>query len=188
METVLPADQPSTAADVITLDHRYAGLIMTGGRRLADVLSAPDFDVIEMRDALVESPGPRAPDIRCQHLLVAKKDILMVIPQGSHEAPIRRHNNYQSKESYGVVVVLPGYILTAVAHLPRRANPWMLIDDSAGLPSFFGLTDVTVHTSPYGLVPPHCDTVIVHRRRIESVELSDRPLPRPQAEQEASAK
>lgn len=187
MELILPNDQSSTAAEIIAVDHRYSGQIVTAGRRLADILSDPGYAMLQMQDTLVESPGPAPAQLRCRRLLVAKKDVLMVVPQGGHEAPIRRHNNYQSKAAYPVIVVLPGYMLSAVAHLLERANAWMLIDDSAGLPSFFGLTDVTVHTSPHGLVPSHCDTVIVNRRRIESVELADRPLPKPQPEQPVAA-
>lgn len=144
-------------------------------------MSDPSLDMLEMHRTLVESSGPAPAKLRCHPLLVAKKEILMVIPQGGHEAPIRRHNNYQPKLAYRVTVVLPGYMLSAIAHLPERANPRMHIDDSAGLPSFFGLTDVTVHGWPHGFVPAHCDTVIVHRRRIESVELAVRPLPKPQS-------
>jgi hypothetical protein len=187
METIMPADRPAACSLVITRDHRYSGQITTGGRRLADVFSDPHWEVVEMRDILVQGTGAESPGVSCGQLLVAKKDILMVVPQGAYEAPIRRQNNYQLKRLYSVTVVLAGYVLKATAHLPDRANPWMLIDDSAGLPAFFGLTEVTMHGLPEGLVEPRYSTVIVNRRRIEAAELSQRPAPRPQPEQPLEA-
>lgn len=178
METIMPTEWAVAPPLVVTQAHRYSGEIVTGGRRLADVLSDPHWDVVEMHDAVVQGAG--VADLSCGQLLVAKKEILMVVLRGAHEAPIRRQNNYQPKRLYRVTVVLPGYALSATAHLPDRANPWMLIDDSAGLPSFFGLTDVTVHGSPDALVGPRCETVIVNRRRIEAAELSKSPAVRPE--------
>ena len=170
-------EQQTASAEVITQHHQYFGLITSGGQRLADVLSDPARDLVELEHTLVRTAG-RPTEIRCRHLLLLKREVLMVIPKGGHEAPIRRHNNFQAKHPYGVILVLPAYVLCGVAHLPQRANPWMLVDESSGLPSFFGLTDVTMRSSPHSVVDIHHETVIVHRQRIESLELSDRPLPK----------
>jgi len=178
----MPIDPPSAIVDVVTANHLYRGQVTTGGRRLADVLSDSSRATVEMHDVVVRSPGEQSEDRHGHHLILSKKDILLVVPQGRYEAPIRRHNNYQLKQPYPVMVVLPGYVVIAVAHLPPRANPWMLIDDSAGLPAFFGLTEVTVQSSPHGFVPSQCETVIVHRRRIEAVELCQEPAGKPPLE------
>ena len=178
----MTSDQLTTSADVITLHHQYSGLIATGGRRLADILSDPNLRTVEMHQTLVHSEGARSMEVRCNQILLVKKDILMVIPTGSHEAPTRRLNNYQKKHTCGVLIVLAGHVLSGIVHLPLRANPWMLLDDSV-LSCFFGLTNVTVHSSIHGLVPEHCDTVIVNRQGIESVQLATKPLPAPDSEQ-----
>lgn len=187
METIVPADRPVASSLVVTRDHQYRGEIVIRGRRLADVLSDPHWDMVEMCNARLRVADAEQPEVSCGQLLVAKTEILMVVPQGPHEAPIRRHNNYQPRRFYPVTVVLPGYVLTAVAHLPERASPRTLVDDSAGLPTFLGLTEVTLHGTASLLVGPKCDTVIVNRRRIEAAELSQRPVPKPEPEQPLGA-
>ena len=49
--TIMPANAVSAAAEVITRDHRYSGLIVTGGRRLADILSDRETLVAARREA-----------------------------------------------------------------------------------------------------------------------------------------
>jgi hypothetical protein len=110
-------------------------------------------------------------------MFLKKKDLLLVIPRGSHEAPIRRRNNYQKKERYGAVIALPGLVISGIVHLPPRASPWILLDKNAALPRFFGLTDVTIHSSIHRSAPAQCQTAILQRDAIESMQLTDKPLP-----------
>ena len=41
------------------------------------------------------------------------------------------------------------------------------------LPSFLGMTDLTVHASTHGWVPAQCKVAILNRRRIESLQLGE---------------
>jgi hypothetical protein len=171
------ADEASTPVDVITEHHHYAGRIVTGGVRLSDILSDTRLDVLEMHDTVLRGEGARSTELRCGQMFLKKNALLLVIPQGSHEAPIRRRNNYQKKERYGAVIALPGLVISGIVHLPPRASPWILLDENAALPRFFGLTQVTIHSSIHPSVPSQCPTAILYRDAIQSVQLTDKPLP-----------
>jgi hypothetical protein len=173
----MPGEQAATPVDVITHHHHYSGLVRTEGVRLADILSDCRLEVLEMHETVLRTEGVRSAELRCGQILLKKKELLLAIPKGSYEAPVRRHNNYQKKERYGAVITMPGLLLSGVVHLPPRATPWMLLDDQAGLPRFFGVTNVTVHGSIHRFTPSQCDTVILHRELIEGVQLTERPLP-----------
>ena len=176
METALQSEQKTTTVDAITLHHHYSGSMVTAGVRLSDVLSDGNLEVVEMRDVTIRSGGARSSELRCEELFLRKIDLLMVIPTGRHEAPTRRRNNYQKKDRFGAVIVMPGLIVSGIIHLPSRATVRMLFDDS-GLSRFVGLTEVTVHSSTFGLTPSQCPTAIIRRWNIESVQLTARPLP-----------
>lgn len=171
-------EQVTTPVDVITRDCRYTGSVATRGFRLSDILSDQRTDILEMHETLTSVAGTRSTDVRWKEVFLKKNSILLVIPKGKYEAPIRRRNNYVERHRYGAMIVLPGHILSGIVHLPARTNSWMVLDEDAALPSFIGVTDVTVHKSIYDFIPAHCDVVILRRHSIESAQLTARPLPK----------
>jgi hypothetical protein len=179
----MSGEQELVLAELVTQNHRYSGAIELQGRRLADILSDARLDVLEVQQVTVTGAGARPTEIRCGQLLVKKQDVLLAMPQGAYEAPVRRRNNYRKKQRFGAMIVLGGYTLSGIVYLPARTKPWALIDPNSDLPNFFGLTDVTLHGSPSGLVPSRCDTAIIRRHAIEAMQLSAQPLPEPTAEE-----
>ncbi len=179
----MSGEQEIVLAELVTRNHRYSGAIEVQGRRLADVLSDARLDILEMQQVLVTSTGARSVEIRCGQMLIKKKDVLIALPHGVYEAPLRRRNNYRKKKRFGAMIVLSGYTLSGIIYLPARTKPWALIDQKSELPNFFGLTDVTLHGSPNSLVPSHCDTAIIQRHAIEAMQLSAQPLPEPSADE-----
>ena len=176
METVIQSDQATTLVDVITQHCRYTGSVENRGYRIADILSDPSSDILEMREARVNTGGAAGTDVRCKQILLKKSRILLVIPKGTYEAPIHRLHRYVEKDRYGAMIVLPGYILSGIVHLPARTLPWVILDKDTTLPSFIGVTDVTVHSAVHGFAPLQCDVAIVRRQSIESVQLAAKPL------------
>jgi hypothetical protein len=176
----MPGDQMITPIEVITRHCRYSGLLETRGRRVSDVLSDAGTDLVELRDTVIGVAGVASADVHCEHIVLRKSEILMVIPKGKYEAPIRRHAMYVEKPRYGVMVVLPGHVLSGIMHLSARANPLVLLDEDNSLPRFVALTDATVHASSHDLGESHFDVLILRRASIESVQLMARPLPKPQ--------
>jgi hypothetical protein len=170
-------EETATQVDMVTEHHHYSGRIITRGVRLSDILSDTRLEVLEMHDTVLRAEGSRSTELRCGRIFLKKKDLLLVIPKGSHEAPIRRRNNYQKRDRYGALIAMPGLIVSGIVHLPSRASPWLLLDDNAGLPRFFGLTNVTVHSSIHRSAPTQCPTAILQRDAIQSVQLTDKPLP-----------
>jgi len=65
--------------------------------------------------------------------------------------------------------------------MPPRMTPWALVESPDNLPAFFGVTNVTAHSSFHTLVPDRCDTVIVRREAIESLEMPGVKLPNRQS-------
>lgn len=183
----MQTEQAATPVDVITQHHHYSGLVVTRGVRVADILSDSRTDVLEMHDTVLRAEGVRPMELRCGEVLLKKNDFLLVIPKGTHEAPVRRRNNYQKKDRYGALITMPGLVLSGVIYLPPRATPWFLLDKNTGLTRFFGMTGVTVLNSIHRFTPSQSDTVILHRDWIQAVQLTERPLPQKEAADEDDA-
>jgi hypothetical protein len=177
----MAGDQMITPVEVITRHCRYTGLLATRGQRVSDVLSDSNTNILEMRETLTSIVGAQTTGVRWKQIYLKKGGILMVIPQGAYEAPSRRCDRYVEKPRFGAMVILPGTVLSGILHLPPRTTPLMLLKDDVTLPSFMGMTDVTVHTSIHGLDASHFDVVILRRLSIESVQLTAQPLPKQEA-------
>lgn len=164
------------AAELITEHHHYSGLVHAEGRRLADILADHNLNVLEMNQVTLNTIGARPIELKLEKMLVKKDHVLMAIPKGAYEAPVSRSNNYQKKGRYNATIVLAGHVLSCVIHMPPLLKPWALVDQKSDLPAFFGVTDVTLHSSSHLLMPEKCDTAIVCRQAIESMEVSAMPL------------
>ena len=173
----MAGQQTIVAADLITEHQHYSGLVHTEGRRLADVLTDHGLTVLEMNQVTLTTVGTRPSEFKLEKMLIKKDHLLMAIPKGAYEAPINRSNRYQKKGPYDATIVLPGHILHCVVHMPPRMTPWAVADRPDDLPTFFGVTNVTVHSSFHTLVPDHCDTAIIRREAIESIEMPGVKLP-----------
>ncbi len=171
----------TTPVEVITQHCRYTGLLATRGQRVSDILSDSHTDILEMQETLTNVVGTGATEVRWKQLYLKKAQILMVIPQGNYEAPARRRNKYVEKPRYGAMMVLPGNVMSGILHLPARTTPQLLMLGETSLPGFMGMTDVTVHNSIHGLGASHFGVLIFRRSSIESVQLTARPLPQPEA-------
>jgi hypothetical protein len=174
----MPSDQMMTPVEIITQHCRYTGLLSTRGQRVSDILGDVNSEILEMHETLTGIVGARSTDVRWRQVYLKKKQILLVIPKGEYEAPARRCDRYVEKPRYGAMVILPGTVLSGILHLPPRTTPLMLLDKGASLPSFMGMTEVTVHNSVHGLGASHFDVVILRRLSIESVQLTAQPLPK----------
>ena len=152
------------------------------GRRLADVLTDHGLNVLEMNEVTLNATDARPMELKLERVMVRKDDVLMAIPKGAYEAPVNRGARYRKKGRHNATIVLADHILTCVVYLPTLSKPWALIDRKSDLPAFFGVTEVTFLTSPHAIVPEKCDTVIIRRGAIESMEVSPMPLSDGQAD------
>lgn len=173
----MPDQQSFTAVDVITSNHWYQGLVAHRGRRIAELLADPSTDIFELRQVVASPIGDHSTEVPFEQLWLRKGEVLMLILKGTHEAPVSRCNRYVRKACYGATFVLPGYILSGVLHLGSDAVPARLLTENSTLPSFLGMTRVTVNSPIDDRLPAECDVVLVHRRFIQAVQLAERPLP-----------
>ncbi len=173
----MPDTDTGVAADLITAHHHYSGLVHTEGRRLADVLADHNHGVLEMNQVTLITTGPQPAELKLDKILVKKDHVLLAMPKGSYEAPIRRNNNYQKKERHDAIIVLASHVLSCVVYVPTRMKPWTIVDREGGFPAFFGVTNVSLHSSTHGKLPTRCDTAILRCDAIESLELPALPLP-----------
>lgn len=169
-------DSTSTPTTVITLHHRYTGELPSRGFRVADVLNDSGTDVLTLHNALASGSGMRVQDVHFDEVVLKKKSVLIVVPQGRYEAPRRRRNRYIERDRYGAMVSLPGYILSGVMHLPSKPVGSFLLAENSTLADFMGITNVTVHSSMHDFLPTDCGVLIVRRAAIEAVQLTTRPL------------
>ena len=177
-------EQTNATVDIVTRDSRHTGSVPSRGYRLSDVLNDPGTDVLEMHDVLTTMQGSLAKEVRWKELCLRKDRILLVVPKGEYEAPARRCNLYVKKNRYGAMIAIPGYVLSGIVHLPRRATAMSLLGESSQLPPFVGITNVTVQSAVNDLLCTQYNVAIVRRKAIESVQLTNQPL----ADQETSAK
>ena len=162
--------------DVITRYHRYSGLLVSRGYRVADALNDSRSDLIEMREVSGTAKVAAAREVRYDQVFLNKGHVLLVVPRGDYEAPLARRNKFIEKERYGAMIGLPGYTFTGILHLPIRSDAVTLLGENTSLPGFLGLTNVTVHVSFQDVLPPECDVLIVRRQAIESIQMTLMPL------------
>jgi hypothetical protein len=180
----MSGNQMMTPVEVITRHCRYTGSLCTRGQRVSDILGDANTDVLEMHETLTGIVGAHSADVRWRRLFLKKKQILLVIPKGEYEAPAHRCTRYVDKPRYGAMLILPGTVLSGILHLPPRTTALTLLDEHASLPSFMGITDVTVHNSIHSPGTAQFDVVIFRRLSIEAVQLTAQPLPKRETAEE----
>jgi hypothetical protein len=163
-------DEKDTApVEVVTRDHRYSGWLVNRGSRIADVLG-DNSDVVQLYDAAVLG-RLEATGLRCGDLCLRKDQILFVAPQGSHEAPAKRLNKLSKNDRFQAIVVIEGYVLAGLMHLPPRTTAAVVLAGNVALPRFLAMTSVVAQDSATN-EPMRFDVVVLRRAAIEAVELS----------------
>lgn len=171
------SDSQAILVDCISLHHHYRGWLRTHGNRLSDELSSAKSDSIVLRDVQVTAAGHNVPSLECPDLTLLKERILIAMPQDSHERPAaQRLTKFQRKDRHGIVVALPGHLLSGVIQLPKRSVSWSALKESGAVAPFLGLTDVTVHSAIFRLMPQGCPVAIIQRDAVEAIELTSAPL------------
>ena len=173
-------ESQSVLVDCITLHHLYRGWLDTNGNRISDELSSVASDFITLKDVQITGAARNTPSVECSVLTLQKNRILVAMPRDSHErSGNQRINKFQKKDRRGVVVVLPGHILSGVVQLPKTSASWTAIRKNGAVQPFFGLTDVTVHNAVFRLTPHHCPVAIVQRDAVEAIEIAASSLSEP---------
>lgn len=171
------SESQSILVDCITLHHHYRGWLHTNGTRLSDELSNTQSDTVTFKDVEITPAGKTAPSLECSELTLMKERILVAMPRDLHERPAsQRLTKFQKKDRHGIVVVLPGHLLSGVIQLPKGAHSWRLLKESGAVQRFIGITDVTVHNAVFRLMPQACPVAIVQRDAVEAIELTSSPL------------
>jgi hypothetical protein len=171
------SESQAILVDCISLHHHYRGWLRTNGGRLSDELSNVQSDSVVLRDVQITAAGRNTPSLECSELTLLKERILIAMPRDSHERPAaQRLTRFQKKDRHGIVVVLPGHLLSGVIQLPKRSVSWSILRESGALQRFIGITDVTVHSAVFRLMPQTCPVAIVQRDAVEAIELTSAPL------------
>ncbi len=171
------SESQAILVDIISLHHHYRGWLRTSGARLSDELSDARSDSLVLRDVQITAAGRNAPSLECSQLTILKSRILIAMPQDSRERPTtQRLDKFQKRERHGVVVVLPGHLISGVMQLPSKSISWSALKEGGAVQRFIGLTDVTVHNAVFRLTPQVCPVAIVQRDAIEAIELTSTPL------------
>lgn len=171
------AESQSILVDCITLHHHYRGWLHANGMRLSDELSNGQSESVVLKDVEITPAGKNAPSLECSHLTLLKSRILVAMPRDVHERPAaQRLTKFQKKDRHGIVVVLPGHLMSGVIQLPKGAHSWTALKETGAVQRFIGITDVTVHNAVFRLMPRTCPVAIVQRDAVEAIELTASPL------------
>ncbi len=171
------SESQAILVDFISLHHHYRGWLRTSGARLSDELSDARTDSLVLRDVQITAAGRSAPSLECAQLTLLKERILIAMPQDSRERPpTQRLDKFQKRDRHGVVVVLPGHLVSGVMQLPSKSVSWSALKESGCVQRFIGLTDVTVHNAVFRLTPETCPVAIVQRDAVEAIELTPTAL------------
>jgi len=171
------SESQAILVDIVSLHHHYRGLLHTNGMRLSDELSNASSDALVLRDVQITPAGRNAAALECSQLTLLKRSILIAMPQDSHERPpTQRLDKFQKRDRHGVVVVLPGHLISGVMQLPKKSVSWSALKESGAVQRFIGLTDVTIHNAVFRLTPQTCPVAIVQRDVVEAIELTSVPL------------
>jgi len=171
------SDSQSIFADCITLHHHYRGWLRSSGSRLSDELSNHQTDSVVLKDVEITAAGRNSPSLKCSDITLEKDRILIAMPRDLQERPAaQRLTRFQKKDRHGIVVVLPGHLISGVIQLPKGVHSWRLLKEAGELPRFIGITDVTVHSAVFRLMPESCPVAIVQRDAVEAIELASAPL------------
>ena len=177
------SEHATISVDLITRDCWYSGSLANRGFRLADVLNERTSDTLTMHDTVSGVVGTSSANVHWKEVLLRKNGILMAIPKGSYEAPLRRQNNFVERNRYGAMIVLPGHVISGIVYLPPRGSAMMLLDENSTMSGFIAVTDVTVHSSIHSFPAPRLGVAIVQRKFIESLQLTPQSLPRHEEEE-----
>ena len=171
------SESQAILVDCITLHHLYRGRLQTNGKRLSDELSNAQSDSVVLKDVEITAAGKDAPSLECSEITLLKDRILVAMPRDSHERPVtQRLDKFQKKDRHGIVVVLPGHLMSGVIQLPKGAHSWAHLAKSGTIQRFIGITDVTVHNAVFRLTPQACSVAIFQRDAVEAIELTSAPL------------
>jgi hypothetical protein len=167
-------NQTRTSVELRTGSHCYTGLVATEGYRLADALNDASSDLLELEDVSVRALGTDSQGQHSPQLHLKKSAILLAIPKGTYEAPVRRIGAHVRKPKYPVIATLPGCVVSGQLSLSGQVGLLTVIGANSTLPRFIAVTDAKIDSSHTGEPPLSCDTVIVQRERIEAMHLSAR--------------
>jgi hypothetical protein len=170
------SESQALLVDFITLHHHYRGRLRNKGVRLSDEMSDARTDCLVLRDVQITAAGKNTPAIECEELSLEKRSILVAIPQNGGQTPAQRLSKFQKKQRHGVVVVLPGHLMSGVMQVPRASVYWSTLKESGVLQPFIGLTNATIHNAVFRLTPRSCPVAVVQRDAIEAIEFASAPL------------
>ena len=171
------SESEAILVDCVTLHHHYRGRLRTNGVRLSDELSSSQNDSIVLKDVQITAAGKTSPCLECSDITLQKDRILIAMPRDSHERPAaKRLTKFQKKDRHGIVVALPGHLISGVIQLSKGSHSWWNLRESGTVQRFIGITDVTVHNAVFRLMPQSCPVAIVQRDAVEAIELTSSPL------------
>jgi hypothetical protein len=163
--------QAATSVEVFTPSCHCHGKVFNRNLCLAEFLSDPASDLLRVADASLQLHGSHSNRFRCAEVLVRKSEVLMTIPLGQGQPPLRRVGPRPKKNRHGVLLVLPGHVLMGIVQLPERSDPLALLSQGSTLSSFVGLTDAVLYNAASGEASRNFEVAIVRRASIEAIYL-----------------
>ncbi len=143
-------------AIIFVSDYWLVGTVPTSGNRLQDTLKEPNTAFVRLIDVSVfryvgneETTVGTLPEV-----VVPKRRIeLIVLPDEQHEAPVKRHNNFATRETISVFVIAGRYTVHGQLHVTETQRD-SLHTFSGQLGTFFPITGASVNAEQKRLDAP----------------------------------
>jgi hypothetical protein len=161
-----------TPVEVVTRSHMFTGLLAVEGYRVADALNGSASEMIDLEAAVVRPLGRDAGEFHCPQICLKKTAVVMAIPQGVYEAPVRRLGSRVLRQKCPASIVLPGLSVSGILHLPSHVGTVAVVGPNSTLARFIAVTDAKVDGLVTGGSLSSHEVVIVQRDLIEAIYLS----------------
>jgi hypothetical protein len=115
---------PQVKVILVVSDYWLIGSIAATDARIQDVLTRGDSDVLKLDHArLFNDRSGETPFATLTDILVPKKQIAFIgMRDEQHEAPLKRFNNFQTKVTSNICLIVDGYCIEGTAYLPTKTR------------------------------------------------------------------
>ena len=162
----------ATRVIAVVSRHWLVGAIPSNGIRIQDVLNKESTEFVRLTDVQVCREADRRWCLTTlPEAMAPKRNIeLMILPEDSHEAPVKRWNNFAVKATVNVFAIVSGYCVQGELQLPPSTIDRLhALTNQLG--SFFPVTDAAV-IGP-GTTRTSAPVVFVNKRFLSCLHVGD---------------
>jgi len=160
-----------TKVMVAVAEHWLVGSIPCYGNRIQDILKDESTNLLRLSDVQIcQDADLTRPLISLPHVIVPKQNIeLMVLPEGKHEAPVKRWNNLAVRATTNVFAIMSRYCVRGELQLPESPSDTARVLTHQ-LGTFFPITQASIVGAGIKLTAP---VLFANKRLVHCLYVGD---------------